>query len=172
MGNFSTYVKWGTYLYTMYFISCIVSYLFQPLPYIDPSIRPYVEHWVDEAQKRNIDISKLYQLDSIVIQEFPTPNTLGMCYLGQRKIGIIAPTGQASQFSKFHYLVIIYHELGHCVLGRHHTCDRLAIMNPHLPVSDMKPHFVYWEYIVDDYWDNRGMVCTSQSDPTNKPCCR
>ena len=171
MNKYASYVKAGTYIYVIYLVFFMLQNLQKPLPYIDPYIKPYVEHWIQQAQKRNIDISPLYQLDSIVLQPFPTPHTLGMCYLGERKIGIISPEGEASGFSKFHYLVIIYHELGHCVLGRYHTCDRLAIMNPHLKTSSIKTYFKYWNYIVDDYWDNRGMVCMPKSDPTNKPCC-
>lgn len=175
MVKYGDIVKWSAYLYVLYFAVLFIQNLNKPFPYVHPMLQPYVNHWVKDAKKRNIDISNIYRLDSIVLQNFISPNTLGMCYSANKKIGIIAPTGKAAAFSKFHYLLITYHELGHCVLSKYHTCDRVSIMNPSFPISDVTPYFRNWDYIVDDYWDGRGMVCFSKIDSTNKKtnklCC-
>jgi len=114
---------------------------------------------MDDALDRGVDISGIYELDSITLKTFPYPHVLGMCYYTDSKIAIVKPEGPAANFSKFHYLMIIYHELGHCVLKKLHTCNKIGIMNPSFKVNNVQPYFINWEYLVDDYWDNRGMTC-------------
>ena len=56
--------------------------------------------------------------------------------------------------------VLVYHELGHCILDYNHICDRMAIMNPAINFYPIELYQQMWDRLVEDFFDkNRGIQC-------------
>ena len=57
---------------------------------------------------------------------------------------------------------VIYHELGHCILGYNHVCDRIAIMNPAINFYPRELYSLVWEGLVRDFFlGSKGIPCPS-----------
>lgn len=125
-------------------------------PYVEKGLKPYVDQWVKDALKHEADLTKYYEIDSITFKNFVyEPHVLGKCWTRDLKIEIT----KKDSLNNFQLFVIVYHELGHCALDKNHTCDRLAIMNPSFELKDYKSYYSTWDYLIDDYWDGRGIDC-------------
>ena len=85
--------------------------------------QPYVELFVTEAWAQGIavDVS-----DITVSFESLEPPVIGVCYTGYKHIKIDPKWNDMGHMRR---LTLMFHELGHCALGRGHT-DELSIMRP------------------------------------------
>jgi hypothetical protein len=101
---------------------------------IDPSFQPFVDSFLKDMSTNRPDLNVPANL---IVQFGPTPyNDEGECLTAP----FTTPTVNISQICWDNYTdlektVIIYHELGHCVLGRVHT----SVMNGQWPISIMNP---------------------------------
>lgn len=106
------------------FTTCVRD--FEPVYKVPPDIQPYLDTFIEEAQIRGFD----YKIDNLFIVydslvEYPT---CGICNETTRnnnvqKIIRINPQCEITYSEQLEAL--IFHELGHCFLGRFHTSEKL-----------------------------------------------
>lgn len=91
---------------------------------------PYIQMFVQEAWHQGVsaDVSNIEV--SFALLE---PPTIGACYMGSGKIEI---DPRWRDFKYMERIALMFHELGHCVLGRDHT-EEFSIMQPGLLQSDV-----------------------------------
>lgn len=89
---------------------------------IDPELIDYVKRFENEAARRgfSIDVEKLGITVRLV--DIPENHVAGRCYYNSNhpnRVQIDIPTYNAMSDLMREY--VVFHELGHCVLGRGHT---------------------------------------------------
>ena len=149
-------------------------------PYIDPFLDRAVNDWVLDMKKSKLNWKgSFHRFDSIVSINFPTPGILGYCDK-ETKVIYISKTVIDNPFL---VKMVVYHELGHCILGYEHTCDRLSIMNPSLNYFPEELYYMCWDLLVEDYIrGDVGIPCpkiiftlppnnSNQNHPTLKHIC-
>jgi hypothetical protein len=122
-------------------------------PYIDSTLRPIVAAYLDEMKMYDICVDRFYTLDSIVLVKTTTQicdedNAIGCC---DGRVVHVKYFNDAEMHDKDFYLkILIYHELGHCVLQLPHHRAVTSIMNPSndRPMSVYKSH---WDYYLGEY---------------------
>ena len=126
-------------------------------PYIDPFLDRAVNDWVLDMKKSKLNWKgSFHRFDSIVSINFPTPGILGYCDK-ETKVIYISKTVIDNPFL---VKMVVYHELGHCILEYDHICDRMAIMNPALNFYPRELYQSMWDRLVEDFFDkNRGIQC-------------
>lgn len=97
---------------------------------IEEAALPYVVEFVAEAARRNVGVS-LRGLE-VVFHDYPkTDDTAGSCAYLQRRVRLNRAYWEVAEINERRLLV--YHELGHCLLLRAHTPDEVrAVMAPRL----------------------------------------
>ncbi len=84
--------------------------------HIDAVFQPYVSAFTDQANSHGRDVF----VGSLTIEFGSEPSdVLGKCQSGDGSVITINPN-QWDYLSPVIRQVLIFHELGHCVLGRHH----------------------------------------------------
>lgn len=105
-------------------------------------MQPYYQSFLHEANSHHVrmEVSDLYMHFT---DGFDGTTTLGRCTHGDLAIVEISRNAW-NRFSDESREQLIFHELGHCLLGRHHTSD---IWN-NIPKSIMNPiQFSDWVYV-------------------------
>ena len=105
--------------------------------YINPELRPYVQRFADEG---NILLSTGLYVGFGKVGDHPDPDRriLAVCYMNMERV--VVDRNLWKEMDETHREVLIFHELGHCVLGRYHidyvdgVCPA-SIMHPLLPVA-------------------------------------
>ena len=128
----------------------------QNKPYVDPVLREPVNKWITDCNKYHPMGWEIYYIfDSILVDDNMDPNMLGVCEPGRNVIlinrNIIA--------DEFLLKLVVYHELGHCILDKRHICDRISIMNPNLQRYDREKYEMYWRVLIVEYFNNVGIRC-------------
>jgi len=102
---------------------------------VDRALWPYFEAFEEAAERYNLNID-LEQLDITgVIEEIPEEGVAGTCQHGLHIHHVTIDINFWNQFSSNRKEMVVFHELGHCVLGRGHTEEEddngscLSIMN-------------------------------------------
>jgi len=131
----------------------------KPYRSVDPELMPYVK---DFERDYNLSLEKVtarfYNLDLIMDDR----NVVGICeynYHDNTKNKVFIDTKYWTFASGIHRKMLVYHELGHCVLHRKHRRDKLkngcptSLMNP----SILKARCFYRneEYYITELWENR-----------------
>jgi hypothetical protein len=104
----------------------------EPVVYqIDADFLVYVKSFVEEAKKRGIVIKE----ENLIIKFGNTPDDIcGQCKNpqngGQRIITISQDADCWTQMPKENQEALVFHELGHCFLGRQHRDDLLPNGDP------------------------------------------
>ena len=98
--------------------------------YIDSDLTPYFESFVEEAAKRGINLEPMRDLVSGYIEEIEDGSVSGQCRHDANapdKVIIDRTFWRTAGNSRKEFLV--FHELGHCMLGRSHldTRDRNGV---------------------------------------------
>lgn len=92
------------------------------LIHVDDALKPYFERFVSEAKSRGVIIDLSKNPLTGVISDIATAQVIGQCAYHNDdpyKVTIDAPFwSKASDLGKE---FVVFHELGHCVLGRDHT---------------------------------------------------
>lgn len=95
-------------------------------PFIDPVFASYFSSFLEEGRKRGVTFTTEEQDITIKLSKVPTSfsrDSWGLTNYNSRTIDIdslwiTAPAGYKES--------LVYHELGHLLLGRHHTTEKLA----------------------------------------------
>jgi hypothetical protein len=101
-----------------------------PAPYIEPSLLPYVQRFINDASQYG---KKLSYEDLTVIYDSIDSDTVAYCSGADR---VVVSKKYWDTFSDLSKELVMYHELGHCLLDRRHTTLQLpsrkpaSIMNP------------------------------------------
>jgi hypothetical protein len=119
-----------------------------PVYYIDSLLRQYIVKFRLEAKKRNTIISKMPI--TMIFQETRTkskPDVIGRCSINNGTLRVSIDTKYWNKVKSIQREELIFHELGHCILGRGHCTHkrnkkRISIMSQ--SVGDEK-----------DYLENR-----------------
>ncbi len=93
--------------------------------YIDSDLSPYFESFVEEAAKRGVDLKLMRDMVSGYIEDIDDGSVSGQCRHdadAPDKVIIDRTFWETSGNSKKEFLV--FHELGHCMLGRSHIDTR------------------------------------------------
>lgn len=114
-----------------------------PAP-IAPELKPYFDEFLFEAGERSVspDLSKL---ESIEVTYSPT-HPLGRCSNGRVVINLRVAMGDVCKVK-----VAMFHELGHCLLGKKHTPPDggVHIMQPVIE-SACAVYLLVWEELLDE----------------------
>lgn len=107
--------------------------------YIEPEILPYVQEFNQDSP---IDASQI----EIIFMELDHND--GLCYTKNKRIYI-----DKRKWGMKNYVqkkVLIYHELGHCILNLEHN----NMKNNFCPESIMHPYCVSYSRCYEDKWDD------------------
>jgi len=106
-------------------------------PYVDSQFRPLVLLFKEEAEIRGlkIDTKNITLIFDLVDDD---PDTIGACYANFRKSYIRIKTDTWYPMSPEEKEMLVFHELAHCVLGRHH-CE---VEEENVPISIMSPRIL------------------------------
>ena len=117
-------------------------------PYIDPLIERAVNEWVLDMKESDLRWKgTFHRFDSIVTINFPIPGVLGYC---DKETKVVYISRNVID-DPFLVRMVVYHELGHCILGYEHTCDKLSIMNPSLNYFPEELYRLCWDILVEKY---------------------
>lgn len=89
---------------------------------LDEPLEVYYKRFIDEAFMRGLDVEyATYQVEA-TIGEITTPNVIGTCSWDQaQKHSIVLDRVYWRSASDLQREFLVFHELGHCVLGRGHV---------------------------------------------------
>lgn len=129
-----------------------------PILVADPELKHYIDRFQAAAAAESAPVVSLnlyvHEVDSL------PPDTLGMCehYPGSPEIQILASSWIIEDDTL--HEILMFHELGHCVLGRGHNLNKMD----GTPVSIMYP------YILDRfvYLTHRGAYIHELFHPTSE----
>jgi hypothetical protein len=112
----------------------------QKVPYVSPVLQPYVNEFL-----KDMDISRYYELDSILFvgQSSQICNddlAVGCC--NNTIVKLKKPPYLIVDMDMY-LRVVVYHELGHCVLRLDHQNKRQSIMNPS-PTQPLAQYRKWW----------------------------
>jgi hypothetical protein len=122
---------------------------------IEPRLEPYVKSFYAEAISRHKVIHLTVEKITTVWRFSQTPDTqkvVGLCYYSrQGSFGKIIELRSSfvDEAPAWQLMWIIYHELGHCALGRSHV--PYGIMAPMIP--NYAPFPWEWDLLVDELFD-------------------
>ena len=88
---------------------------------IDPVFLPYVQDFLNEAERRGSTIS--LEETGLTLKFGAIPNYNGFCYYASNRV--IIDEKEWNLFSSHFKSWLIFHELGHCILERQHQNDLL-----------------------------------------------
>lgn len=100
-------------------------------PYVDAAFADIVNEFEDDYHKYTGDIIEIRLPINFV--DIPNPNYIGLCWFNNG--GVKIPHIQIDRskwelMSDWRRKAVLYHELGHCVLGRRHTNNKNSLMQP------------------------------------------
>ena len=128
----------------------------QEEPYISPELRQPVREWVRDCEMHHPMGWELFEMfDSVLVDDMMEYNMLGVC-IPERNVILINSQILGNEFL---LKLVVYHELGHCVLGKRHICDRISIMNPNLEQYDLEEYEVLWNLLLVEYMKGAGVRC-------------
>lgn len=97
---------------------------------IDLELAPYWQEFVYQAQLRGVEITD--SPDIIFVEKFEEPGRLGVCtWAGNIEISRAWWKTLGSSYRE----ITIFHELGHCALGKGHSDSPDSIMYPYVGVQ-------------------------------------
>lgn len=103
----------------------------------------YVEYFESEHNKRLNPIN----INNLVVEFKDTtwfsPNTIGICYYGGRVPVIHIDPEFWETADEETRIALMFHELGHCILGQKHRTGIASIMNPNVIINyfSFKPYY-------------------------------
>lgn len=127
---------------------------------IDPAIQPIVDEFLIDAQNHGalVDIKTISAIEFGSVNNILMQNVIGVCmpliFLGERVNSPLLRSNRVVVTSEYpansyKFKALIYHELGHCLLGRQHTNDLRSLMYP--IISDNESFYrVFWKDLVHE----------------------
>ena len=128
----------------------------QNKPYVDPELRQPVNEWLKDCDKYKPMGWEVYNMfDSILVDDMMEYNMLGIC-IPSRNVILI---NREVLSNGFLLKLVVYHELGHCILHKSHICDRISIMNPNMEQYDIEEYEILWNGLLVEYFGGVGIRC-------------
>lgn len=123
--------------------------------YIDPNTSKYVNEFVNSALKRGLllDTSNLVV---VVVDQIPfinNPNTIGFCSVSNKGPTVFIKSDFWFNRSEDDKELLIFHELGHCLLGKTHTDGISKAQDKNLTSENiLAPSSLMNTYHIGGYW--------------------
>ena len=99
----------------------------------DAEVIPYLNSFVQDAAThgREAEVKeRLASVSVVLVDSFDTPDVIGRCSLSTLEDKVEFLRSHFKRQSHYRRMSLVYHELGHCVLGiTEHTQGKLSIMN-------------------------------------------
>jgi len=97
---------------------------------VDSPLQAYFDRFIDEAAVRGFDVSYATSQVDATISDIPEPNVIGQCSWNQtHQHSITLDRNYWSKANDLQREFVVFHELGHCVLGLEHFDDSDAYGN-------------------------------------------
>ena len=129
-------------------------------PLADPALWPYYESFEKEAQSRGLS----YDLNALeitgVVEEISEDGVAGTCRYGSHINHVTIDQSFWNSFSELRRELVVYHELGHCVLFKDHTEDDngegicLSLMNSGTTTCRVAYNLQNRAYYIDELFSN------------------
>ena len=117
-------------------------------PHVDDDLRMVVRSWLEDCEKyRPLGWETYYHFDSILVDDMMEYNMLGVCIPHKKTILI----NRQIIGDEFLLKLVVYHELGHCMLGKGHICSRISLMNPTMEMYSIREYEELWNVLLMDY---------------------
>ncbi|MFY0685782.1 MAG: hypothetical protein JXQ90_01385 [Cyclobacteriaceae bacterium] len=116
--------KYTCIIYAIFLLSCTEE--FEPVYSVPERFQTHVDAFIHEANARGVEL----EIDNLIIKVDPTLAACGKCNSaslnddGQKEVTLSLNEFCIQTPQQFEAL--IFHELGHCILGRFHDDDTLA----------------------------------------------
>lgn len=122
-------------------------------PYVDPMLEVPVRIFLNDMRSEGIDVSYYYNLDSIILVPkneviCDAEAALGCCFMNVVKIKL--SDTEEIRDSLTYYNTVLYHELGHCVLGLPHNGNSPSLMNATRTFHE-KDYTIHWKALRQEY---------------------
>lgn len=91
--------------------------------YVDPEFQPYVDEFIEDAEYYNSNIEMLPHISISFVDEFENPFVLAQCNYTIYESNVQVKRQSWDSANEFQRKLLVYHELGHCVLGKKHLSD-------------------------------------------------
>lgn len=131
------------FIFISFLQSCSLNSFDQQVEYrVDPLLKPYVDLFYEEADKRGIELQRvnLYmKLDSR--NKVVDPFRSGASFIQGSQKTVLIDTYSFETNTDVQNEVLIFHELGHTLLNKSHDDSEIGIMNTYLISND----FIYKE---------------------------
>jgi hypothetical protein len=106
--------------------------------FVDPALKAYFSEFISDALAAGVpmDVERFVDLKSIVFAKITTNGVLGYCISAEyldlggfhRELNIEIDPEMFASLSKCDRRALIYHELGHCLLGLDHSPYKDSLM--------------------------------------------
>lgn len=125
----------------------------RPAGTIEPAFLPYVVYFADKAGENRVSIGDLYSLSvNMALDEHFSKDTVGTCQRNKNSQQIYIKKSYWDKASLSGREELIFHELGHCLLGMNHDTSIVQardystgeLLGYDLPASIMSPN-VLWD---------------------------
>ena len=138
-------------------------------PMVDTSLIKFVDEFLYESQRRSIKLNRFHNITYISRRKVGTGvhfGRLGMCDPNNMQVFV-----ESSLVSDSVIRIVLFHELGHCVLKYKHSDPikhGVGIMNPKLKVDSIALYYEQWEQRMDQYFSSskfgvlRGDICPDE----------
>jgi hypothetical protein len=122
---------------------------------VDDNIRPHVAEFLqycrmtEYAEKCAVNFSNTID---IVMKKRVSPNdpdVVGVCIVYDNNLRRVIVTSSRYDLESLEFKILVWHELGHCLMEMPHVEDRLHIMNPSMLSDD--DMFENWEMLIRDF---------------------
>jgi len=114
------------FIFISFLQSCSLDSFDQQIEYrIDPLLKPYVDQFYKEAEVRGIELQRVNLIVKISTN-IGSKYGLSESINGQKVVSI---NSYLIEGNDLRLQIIIFHELGHSLLNRHHFDDVKSIMN-------------------------------------------
>ncbi|MFK7910251.1 MAG: hypothetical protein AB8F34_06570 [Akkermansiaceae bacterium] len=121
---------------------------------IAPELQPFLDSFITELVNREIEYNNIDDLD-LVFAQLP-PNTAGICYIDGQRVEI-----NISFFNDNESLLeLVYHELGHCILGMEHRDNSIMQAAGSFPVTAESIE----ELFTEEFYFQNGVSCCLTKD--------
>jgi hypothetical protein len=98
----------------------------------------YVDRFQEDAKYHGRD----FKIDNLVIKfedtSWKSEDTIGLCFSGGTTPIIHISQDYWEYARADQKIALVYHEMGHCVLGQGHRDDRMSIMNSYIVYNYLK----------------------------------
>jgi hypothetical protein len=140
--------------YLLVLFSILYMYLYLRTPYVSPVLRPYVKAYLQDMKANGVDVSDYGRLPYVRLvpsseQICGTDQAVGCSEGGRVRIMEYLPNDKFTE--EQYYRVLVYHELGHALLGMPHTDEVLSIMNTYsdstLAVIEQRWGYLHHQYV-------------------------